>query len=518
MIAGPDGAGKSTLINELLTGILAGKTTLRLHYRPRFLPGRLPETSALTNPHGQKPYPAWLSWLKTVYVFSDYLLGWVLSVRPVVRAGGWVIVERGWWDNLIDPRRYRLAASTHLVRLLGGLVPQPDLLLVLEAPAATLRARKPELPEHELIRQMQAWRTQTPPWLRHQYLDASEPLVQVVGQAEAALRGLLQEPTLAHDWVDLPRRSSPRWTVPRTPNAAASNALLLYQPVTLRGLAGWTAGRVLGSVGGFRFLPSGRSPTNEWSILAPHIPPDSLIGVMRSTQLGRSVVIVLSPSGVPRAIAKVATDARNWPQLEAEAEALCTLGPLLPPPLLAPRLMGHGDGFLLLEPAVWRPRLRPWRLPPEVARALGQFFRAHTAVGEVPTVGLVHGDFAPWNLLRTSDGWLLLDWECAQAEGLPFYDVFHYLIQSHALLGQPSPRALRAGLCGHGWIGASIHAFAEGAGLPADAAASFVASYLEHSRARLSQESYGYTRGIRARERLVGTLGLTGTRGGKRHP
>jgi hypothetical protein len=30
-----------------------------------------------------------------LYVFVDFVLGWIVHVRPVVRAGGWVVMERG---------------------------------------------------------------------------------------------------------------------------------------------------------------------------------------------------------------------------------------------------------------------------------------------------------------------------------------------------------------------------------------------------------------------------------------
>ena len=64
--------------------------------------------------------------------------------------------------------------------------------------------------------------------------------------------------------------------------------------------------------------------------------------------------------------------------------------------------------LLLLEAVEWSPRLRPWVLPSEVAFALGRAFAASADGGDR---GMAHGDFAPWNLLRTSDGWVLVDWE-----------------------------------------------------------------------------------------------------------
>lgn len=51
------------------------------------------------------------------------------------------------------------------------------------------------------------------------------------------------------------------------------------------------------------------------------------------------------------------------------------------------------------------------------------------------TTTWVHGDFAPWNLKWIDRQTLAaVDWEDAQPEGLPLYDLFHYqYIQSHLL-------------------------------------------------------------------------------------
>jgi aminoglycoside phosphotransferase (APT) family kinase protein len=111
--------------------------------------------------------------------------------------------------------------------------------------------------------------------------------------------------------------------------------------------------------------------------------------------------------------------------------------------------------MLVLESVSWRPRLRPWRLQPEVARSLGALHAA---------TGAAHGDFAPWNLLETEEGWTLLDWEESRPAP-PFYDPLFYLVRSHGHLGRPSRRAVIAGLRGRGWVGAALSAYAVAAGV-----------------------------------------------------
>jgi hypothetical protein len=132
----------------------------------------------------------WISILKTLYLFADFVLGWIMHVRPVVHGGGWVVIERGWWDIIIDPRRYRLQGIRTLAMALGRAVPWPDLLLVLEAPPDAVHGRKTELSRAELARQMDAWRTLPPRRLRCVYLDATRPAPEVLHCAVSELRKL----------------------------------------------------------------------------------------------------------------------------------------------------------------------------------------------------------------------------------------------------------------------------------------------------------------------------------------
>jgi hypothetical protein len=146
-----------------------------------------------------------------VYVFVDFVLGWIVHVRPVVRAGGWVILERGWWDLVVDPGRFRLQGSAGLARRLAVLGPRPDLVLILEAPADVVRSRKDRLSEAEVMRQARLWHTVLPTRVRRAYLDANQPAEVVLQLAEAELLRL-REPG---------RRSLPTWTTPRPTEPAA---------------------------------------------------------------------------------------------------------------------------------------------------------------------------------------------------------------------------------------------------------------------------------------------------------
>jgi hypothetical protein len=96
-----------------------------------------------------------------------------------------------------------------------------------------------------------------------------------------------------------------------------------------------------------------------------------------------------------------------------------------------------------------------------------------------------------------------VDWEDALAEGPPFFDVFHYLVQSHVLLGHPSLEAIRNAVHGRGESGGAIRAYAEAAGLDLGEARGSLPAYLRQSQARLDLQTADGRRGLLARRRLL---------------
>jgi hypothetical protein len=148
-------------------------------------------------------------------------------------------------------------------------------------------------------------------------------------------------------------------------------------------------------------------------------------------------------------------------------------------------------------------------LPEEVADALGRFFAAgvqEASGAERSPLGPAHGDFAPWNLFRTRDGWTLLDWEEARQGAPPFFDLFHYLVQAHALLRHPTRRQLLAGIEGTGQVGRAILAYASGAGLRSEEAMEYFWKYLEESSRLVQQGTPAASRGVQVRRSLLDEL------------
>ncbi|GBD30234.1 hypothetical protein HRbin32_01336 [bacterium HR32] len=442
------------------------------------------------------------SLLRLLYFWLDFMCGGAarfFTPRPGAPRRLFVM-ERGWWDMAVDPRRYRLGLPRWFMLVLGCVVPRPDVLIVLDAPADVFLSRKRELPAEELERQRRAWRELRIPGVEKVILDASKPLEEVVRDARKAIVAHLERRAVARlgaGWANLPSRTRIRWWLPRRPRRTAVAGLGVYQPVTPKGRAGWEVARFLARVGGFRLLPRGEAPPREVrERLAEHLPPRTTYAVMRANHPGRYVALIVGEDGAARAVAKIATTPEGEECLRQEARAIERWGPVLPPPVRAPRIIREGEGVLLLETAPSRPRLRPWLLDPVVAAALGVLERE----------GISHGDATPWNLLRTPDGFVLVDWESTGSVPVPGWDLWHWLVQSHVLLGRPRRVELLEALRGAGRLGSSARAFLRTAGLECGDLAGFLRAYLVCSRDGLNPSAPAGQRGVAAREAILREL------------
>jgi hypothetical protein len=307
-------------------------------------------------------------------------------------------------------------------------------------------------------------------------------------------------------WVVLPTVASARWYLPTAPARASVNALRLYNPVTPIGRVGWEAARTVAALGGFRLLGRGgeRLPREVMALLGPHLPPGARVAIARGRYDGRSNALILDGrTGAALGFAKLATDADGPASLTAEVEAARGLVPALPAGLHAPRVLHHEEQLVIYDAVATRPRRRPWWLPPQVAFDLGRFHRAgRGANGSGPA----HGDVAPWNLLWTGSAWYLVDWSDACSDAPPFEDVFHFLVQSHALLGRPGHAELLEAFHGRGRSGEAIRRYAAGAQLEVGMARALIADHLRRTLATLDRTAPHARHGTQARVALLASL------------
>ena len=155
---GPDGSGKSLMIDVIRQQyFFAFRRARCFHMRPKFLLGKATNGSAVTNPHGQPPRGYLASIAKVFFLVADYFLGYVFKLLPALGSTRLIIFDRYIYDLLVDSKRVRYSGPAWLLRMAAALVPSPDLVILLDAPAEVLWSRKQEVPFEEVARQRVAY-------------------------------------------------------------------------------------------------------------------------------------------------------------------------------------------------------------------------------------------------------------------------------------------------------------------------------------------------------------------------
>jgi thymidylate kinase len=185
VILGPDGAGKSSVIRGLIDVLShKGHMVKMRHLRPRLVTLRRGDSvTAVTDPHGKPPRSTLVSIAKiTVWLMEEWFASLFLD-----RKNALLICDRYYHDLLVDPARYRYGGPEWVARSVARLMPQPDLWVLLDAPAEVLQARKREVPLEETCRQRDAYLSFIRNHRNFAVVDAAQPLDKVIADVEAAI-------------------------------------------------------------------------------------------------------------------------------------------------------------------------------------------------------------------------------------------------------------------------------------------------------------------------------------------
>jgi len=280
-------------------------------------------------------------------------------------------------------------------------------------------------------------------------------------------------------YIVVPGNSGPRWLVPASAHGAAS-VLSSWRPYSLMGQVKWIALRMAIRTGVVRIFPSVSSLT------IPHA--SSLRWFERcgiAAQAGQMVIMVGNPSpdrkltvflldaaGQIAAVLKVGLTHGGRLSAVHEAEVLRKLElfcwapdllTILPDLGAAAQQYVHGSqpdsnfrqeylNLLCNMPLGGTPlnlaaaahaidgRLHPFadELQEAAPDLLHRCLSCLALDKDIPTI-LVHGDFVPWNIRKTSDcGYVLVDWEWADFTGLPMHDLLHFHFSVNRFLGKMS--------------------------------------------------------------------------------
>ncbi len=157
---GPDGSGKTTVIDMLLERIapvfaLAHKY---YHFRPTLFGnlGDVAQSAGLkkevdrdySNPHRGGKTGTFSSLARLIYYSIDYIIGYFIRVKSVTRITRVVVFDRYYTDIICDSRRTRIYLNHKFLYWWGKLfIPSLDYNILLTASSEAILARKRELDE-----------------------------------------------------------------------------------------------------------------------------------------------------------------------------------------------------------------------------------------------------------------------------------------------------------------------------------------------------------------------------------
>ena len=178
---GPDGSGKSSVIDQMTIQLApAFRNTQYIHLRPTLFTMKKKKNISVDTPHGKAPRGRISSLFKIIYFLFDYNAGYLIKILPFLIKSNMVIFDRYYYDLLVDPRRYRYSGPMWLARIIGKLMPEPDLIFILDAPANVLQERKQEVSYDETERQRISYLKLGKKIKNTIIVDTSQPLEKVI--------------------------------------------------------------------------------------------------------------------------------------------------------------------------------------------------------------------------------------------------------------------------------------------------------------------------------------------------
>lgn len=202
VLVGPDGCGKTSVGVELqkrLAGTFYEEYVQHLHWKPRLLKGMAdaakPFGTPCTDPHGK---PGRNPIMNSLYFLAHSLEippAWLLRVRPRLFRNMLVMIDRYYYDFMVDSKRYRMNVSEKWAWFMYRFMPKPDLVFCLTAPTEVIQARKREVSPEETERQCRAYEKVAGRLPYGHVVDTNRPLDQVVDEVEAIVLQYLAERT-----------------------------------------------------------------------------------------------------------------------------------------------------------------------------------------------------------------------------------------------------------------------------------------------------------------------------------
>jgi thymidylate kinase len=451
VVCGPDGSGKTTLARVLLDRVGGrGKYFHFIPSPPNLLYDSLKVDPALVEKN-RFPGSRFLGLLRIGRSLVRAWTAYLLAIRPAVQAGSMVVGDRWLYGYIAQPLALKFNGPEWVARFVLRVMPQPDLVVVLDAPSEVIHGRKAELSVDEIEDERRHWaRIVGPTAILDARLTSAELADETLTRLALGSKFRRYPPGLGHVLI------------PAKPKAAALVGSTLYAATRTRGLLAHRVGRGMIRAVGTGWLPvasEAQVPFEEdhREALISFIrenglnPDGSALYTRTQSERGGYSVLVLSDAK-PIAFVRIGQPG----ELESECRALDLLDAFAPrtfryPKLIAKSTLGSLD--LALHSVVLEGYHRPPRHPPvheilaEVQAALRSFPKQpNTPDHWVP----MHGDFAPWNLRQNGGHLSLIDWESVEW-GPPLGDRVLYEAASLALSRRSPSRSFNTEAAGF-WL------------------------------------------------------------------
>jgi thymidylate kinase len=197
---GCDGSGKSAVIRGVAERLTADGHPVALgHWRPKPFGSSQGPSPAADDPHGQAPRGLVTSVLKLGWLWLNWWVAWFQHLRRASR-DGYLLFDRYHADLLVDPQRYRYGGPMFLARLASRCMPQPDLVIYLDAEPEILLSRKQEVASNELIQARRSYLQFATKTTSAVIVDASMSLDEVESRVQMEIAKNLK----AHQTPDNP--------------------------------------------------------------------------------------------------------------------------------------------------------------------------------------------------------------------------------------------------------------------------------------------------------------------------
>lgn len=153
--SGPDGCGKTTLMNAITEHFSTVNPPVKFHFRPQLIPN-LGEVAVTLNikhtidrrytiPHRSKHKGKFESHVRLFYYLMDYILGYYLIILPLRWRKNIILFDRYFTDLVTDSERVSIFLDYKYLNLLNIIIPMSDFNFIISVNPLEVRLRKQEL-------------------------------------------------------------------------------------------------------------------------------------------------------------------------------------------------------------------------------------------------------------------------------------------------------------------------------------------------------------------------------------